>query len=161
MQDMLVRLVDLPDIKELERALINEGFIFRRPIAPEKRLLVEWTELNFSDYWASEVDVAFASGPVNCILAQYQESPVGFACYNVTAKNFFGPTGVLDEYRGRGIGKVLLIKALKALQELGYAYAIIGGVGPVEYYQKTVNAKIIEGSEQSIYNHLLKRNESN
>lgn len=82
---------------------------------------------------------------------------MGFACYESTAKNFFGPTGTLESERGKGIGKVLLIKSLESLRELGYVYAIIGGVGPAEFYEKAVGAKIIDGSEISIYQHLLKK----
>ena len=82
---------------------------------------------------------------------------MGFSCYETTAKNFFGPTGVLPAYRGIGIGKVLLIKALMSLRALGYAYAVIGGVGPAAYYQKVVGAVIIEGSGRSVYQDLLRK----
>jgi hypothetical protein len=34
---------------------------------------------------------------------------------------------------------------------MGYAYAIIGGAGPVDFYQKTVGAIEIEGSVPGIY----------
>ena len=157
MQDMLVRLTDLPHTRELEESLAKQGVVFRRPIAPEKRILVEWTKANFSDYWASEMDVAFSHHPVTCFIAQSEGQPVGFSCYETTAKNFFGPTGVIPAYRGTGIGKVLLIKALMSLRALGYAYAVIGGVGPAAYYQKVVGAVIIEGSGRSVYQDLLRK----
>jgi hypothetical protein len=38
----------------------------------------------------------------------------------------------------------------------GYAYAIIGGVGPVEFYAKTVGAIVIAGSQPGIYGGMLK-----
>ena len=31
------------------------------------------------------------------------------------------------------------------MRDAGYAYAIIGGVGPAEYYARTVGATLIEG----------------
>ena len=34
------------------------------------------------------------------------------------------------------------------MKEMGYAYAIIGGVGPAEFYEKTFDAKIIEDLTQ-------------
>ena len=43
------------------------------------------------------------------------------------------------------------------MREMGYAYAIIGGVGPAEFYEKAVGAKVIDGSEISIYQHLLRK----
>lgn len=70
--------------------------------------------------------------------------------------SFFGPTRVLDEYQGQGIGKALLIKSLEGLRELGYAYAVIGSVGPVEFYAKCCNAIIIPDSKPGIYKDFLK-----
>lgn len=157
MNDMLVRLTNLPSIRDLEEQLNQKGIIFRNPVAPEKELMVKWVATNFSDYWGSEMDVAFSCHPVNCYLAQEEGQPIGFACYETTAKNFFGPTGVLEKHRGLGIGKVLLVKSLESLRAMGYAYAIIGGVGPAAYYEKTVNAVLIESSEHSIYSNLLKK----
>ncbi|WP_422860353.1 GNAT family N-acetyltransferase [Flagellimonas sp. S174] len=157
MKDMLVRLVDLPDIGSEEKQLFQEeNMVFRKPIAAEKSLVLEWVEKNFSINWKDEVDVAFSNVPVTCFIAQRNQDILGFACFECSAKNFFGPTGVVPTERGKNIGKILLIKALQALKELGYAYAIIGGVGPNEYYEKVVNAKVIEGSEKSIYENLLK-----
>lgn len=157
MQDMLVRLLELPDISEEEKNLFeNEGIVFKRPITPEKSIVVNWVGKHFSTNWADETEAAFASLPVNCYIAQREQEILGFACFESTAKNFFGPTGVLPTERGKGIGKILLIKALLALKEMGYTYAIIGGVGPASYYEQVVDAKIIEKSEKSIYQNLLK-----
>lgn len=158
MKDMLVRLIELPDISEVERKLIEKDkILFRRAIAPEKILVAEWVMEHFGEYWKAEVEVAFSRQPVACWLAQRGSQILGFACYESTARNFFGPTGTLESERGRGIGKVLLIKSLQSLREMGYAYAIIGGVGPAEFYQKAVGAKAIDGSEVSLYQNLLRR----
>ena len=43
------------------------------------------------------------------------------------------------------------------MRDDGYAYAIIGGVGPAEYYAKTVGATLIEGSSPGIYDFGLHR----
>lgn len=158
MQDMLVRLIGLPDVSlEEARLLKKEKIVLRRAIAPEKHLASEWVLKHFGEYWQSEVEVAFSRQPVSCWLAQRGNDILGFACYECTARNFFGPTGTLESERGKGIGKILLIKSLESMRELGYAYAIIGGVGPAEFYQKTVNAKIIDGSEISIYENLIRK----
>ncbi|RIV69770.1 GNAT family N-acetyltransferase [Flagellimonas aequoris] len=157
MQDMLVRLLDLPDITKAEKQLLEkEHIVFRKPIPPEKSIVVNWVRENFSVNWADETAAAFSNLPTTCFIAQKEQSILGFACFESTAKNFFGPTGVLPSERGKDIGKVLLVKSLMALHEMGYAYAIIGGVGPATYYEKTVGAKIIEKSERSIYQNLLK-----
>ncbi|MGK7391375.1 MAG: GNAT family N-acetyltransferase [Candidatus Cyclobacteriaceae bacterium M2_1C_046] len=156
MKDMLVKLLSLPDPGPKEENLNREGIIFRKPIAPEKSIVRDWVLKNFSTYWANEVDAAFGNSPVTCFIAQKGNDLVGIACYEATYKNFFGPTGTLEAYRNKGIGEVLLLKSLSAMKEMGYAYAIIGGVGPASYYSKIVNAVEITGSENSIYKHLLK-----
>lgn len=157
MQDMLVRLLDLPDTSGEESRLLETHEIrFRRPIPPEKNLVVDWVHSHFGRPWANEVETAFAFLPVRCFMAQRGQEILGFACYECTAPNFFGPTGVLPAMRGQGLGKILLVKSLLALREMGYAYAVIGGVGPVAYYRRTVDATIIEHSETGIYQNLLK-----
>lgn len=154
---MLVRLIGLPDVSlEEARLMKKEKIVFRRAIAPEKHLVSNWVLEHFGKYWKSETEVAFSRQPVSCWLAQRGNDILGFACYESTARNFFGPTGTVESERGKGIGKVLLIKALESMREMGYAYAIIGGVGPVGFYEKAVNAKTIEGSEQSIYENLIR-----
>lgn len=158
MKDMLVRLLALPDISLEEAALRdNENVVVRRALAPEKHLMSSWVLKNFGEYWQSEVEVAFSRQPVACWLAQRGNEILGFACYESTARNFFGPTGTVVNERGKGIGKILLIKSLESMHEMGYAYAIIGGVGPAEFYEKTVNARLIQGSEVSIYENLIRK----
>ena len=58
-------------------------------------------------------------------------------------RGFFGPTGVDPAYRGKGIGKALLLKCLEAMRNEGYGYAVIGGAGPVNFYEKCCGATVI------------------
>jgi hypothetical protein len=37
------------------------------------------------------------------------------------------------------------------MRDEGYAYAVIGGVGPAEYYRRAIGATVIEGSTPGIY----------
>ncbi|HEV7291263.1 MAG TPA: GNAT family N-acetyltransferase, partial [Devosia sp.] len=41
-------------------------------------------------------------------------------------------------------------------REAGYGYAVIGGAGPVEFYQKRLDAMVIPNSVPGIYAGLLK-----
>jgi hypothetical protein len=63
----------------------------------------------------------------------------------------------VPSHRGRGIGGALLIAGLWGLADLGYAYGIIGAAGPVEFYQKTVNAIVIPDSVPGVYTDMVKR----
>jgi predicted N-acetyltransferase YhbS len=80
---------------------------------------------------------------------------LGFACHDVTCRNFFGPAGVEPEARNNGIGTGLLFACLDDMRQQGFGYAIIGGVGPTAFYSKTVGAVPIEGSEPGVYRGLL------
>jgi|SRR5690554_3131987 len=157
MPDMLVKLYELPDIAQEMSRLAEVEIVVRHPIAPEKHIVVDWVRDVFGEAWASETEVAFTNQPISCYVAIHQDKVVGFACYDATVRNFFGPTGVDPAYRGKGIGKVLFLASLHAMRESGYAYAIIGGAGPVEFYAKTAGAVVIEGSVPGIYRGMLRR----
>jgi predicted N-acetyltransferase YhbS len=62
---------------------------------------------------------------------------------------------VVESARGLGVGKALLFKALEALRELGHAYAIIGGVGPKDFYANACGATEIPGSDPGVYADIL------
>lgn len=151
MPDMLVRLYDLPPFKEEKKA----DFQIRRAMAPDKLQVVEWVKEHSGVYAAGECDVCFSHTPVSCFIAAREEKIIGYACYDATAPDFFGPTKVLEEEQGKGIGRQLLLASLHAMREEGYGYAIIGSVGPAAFYEKCVNAVIIPDSDPGIYRNFL------
>ena len=156
MPDMLVKLYELPEIGPALKKMEKEGIEIRRAIAPEKHIVTQWVKDHFNMGWMSECEVAFANQPVSCYIAVKEGKLVGFACYDATCKDFFGPTGVDENYRGKGVGSALLLASLHAMAAQGYAYAIIGGAGPTEYYRKICGAIEIEGSKPGIYRGMLR-----
>ena len=155
MIDMLVRLYDLPDSAGLYEKVKSAGVTLRRARAFEKHTVAAFAKEHFSAKWVSEVEVALARQPITCFIATKDKKILGFACYDTTMRGFFGPTGVLEEARGLGLGKALLFKALEGIRDLGHAYAIIGGVGPREFYEKACGAIEIPGSDPGTYTDLL------
>ena len=156
MPDMLVKLYTLPPLNpDLERLRV-QGVVVRRALAPEKHLVVEWVRRLFNEHWASECDVSFARAPVSCFIATDRGHLAGFACYDATMRDFFGPTGVDPDRRGRGIGRALLIATLQAMRAEGYGYAIIGAVGPADFYAKAVGAVVIPDSSPGIFEGMLR-----
>ena len=155
MIDMLVRLYDLPDAADAYHEVAAAGVTLRRARAFERHSVVAFAREHFSAKWVSEIEVALSRQPVTCFIATREQQILGFACYETTQRGFFGPTGVAESARGMGLGKALLFKALEALHELGYAYAIIGGVGPREFYAKACGAIEIPVSDPGIYRDLL------
>ena len=153
--DMLVKLYELPASDEMVSRLAEGGISIRRALPPEKHKVLDWVRTNFSEAWASETEVAFSRQPVSCFIAIQQKKIVGFACHDAACRNFFGPTGVAPKARQGGIGKALLFACLEDMKHQGFGYAIIGGVGPAEFYAKAVGAVAIEGSAPGIYRGLL------
>lgn len=146
MPDILVKLYALDDSPP-----VVPGVVFRPPLPHEKSTVRAWIARHFNAGWADEFEVSFRAAPATSLLALRAERLVGFACYEVTARGFFGPTGVLPAERGRGLGVALLKRSLLALRTLGYAYAIIGAAGPVDFYVKTVGGIPIPDSEPGLY----------
>ncbi|MEP6693957.1 MAG: GNAT family N-acetyltransferase [Chloroflexota bacterium] len=153
---MLVRLYALPESASHVAALRAKGIDVHRALAPERHVVVGWVREHFGEAWASECAVSFGRLPISCFRAQRGQEILGFACYDSTAKAFFGPTGVLEQERKQGIGRALLLASLEAMAGEGYAYAIIGGVGPADFYAKAAGAVPIAGSDPGIYAGFLK-----
>lgn len=150
MPDMLVKLYELPPLAPALAAAARHGCVIRRALSTDRAATLAWVQPAFPS-WVAEVEAAFSRLPVTCFVAQREQKVVGFACYDATCANFFGPTAVAENERGHGVGRALLLAALHAQKEQGYAYAIIGGVGPAAYYTKAVGAVVIEGSSPGIY----------
>jgi GNAT superfamily N-acetyltransferase len=156
MADLLVNLLKLPQLDQHRVAIKSAGVVIRRAQPFEITPVVEFIENEFSVAWADEVSVGFSNKPVTVYLAITDSRIAGFGAYECTRRGFFGPTGVVEEMQGKGIGTAILLECLHGLREMGYVYGIIGGVGPVEFYQKSVGAIVIPDSEPGIYTDLLK-----
>lgn len=151
MADMLVNLLRLPPAGTALEALRAAGLVVRRARPWELTQVREFVGENFSRAWADEVSAGLVRQPVTVFVALREGRLVGFAAYECTRKNFFGPTGVIEGERGRGLGRALLLAALGGLRELGYAYAVIGGVGPAGFYERAVGARLIPDSSPGVY----------
>ncbi|MEP6706039.1 MAG: GNAT family N-acetyltransferase [Pyrinomonadaceae bacterium] len=155
MSDLLVNLLKLPPLEPILPAG-SPGVEIRRAQPFELTPVLDFIEENFSISWADEISVGFANKPVSVYIATRDAGVIGFAGYECTRRGFFGPTGVIETDRGRGLGKSLLVACLWGLRELGYVYGIIGGAGPTEFYQRAVGAIVIPDSEPGIYTDLLR-----
>jgi ribosomal protein S18 acetylase RimI-like enzyme len=157
MSDRLVKLYNLPEPAPYLKKLAAEGITVRRARAYEKFLVVEWVRKTFDLAWAGECDVAFSNQPVSCFIATQRGSILGFACYDSTFKNFFGPMGIAEEYRRRRIGSALLLECLHSISANGYAYAVIGAAGRAEeFYSQVIDSIEIKGSYPGVYTDRLK-----
>jgi GNAT superfamily N-acetyltransferase len=153
MSDLLVKLYALPPFS----VSLPPDVAVRRAFAAEKRFVCDWVAGRFDSGWASECEVAFARLPVACFVAVRERQLLGFACYDATARGFFGPTGVVELERKHGLGSALLSAALHDMAAQGYAYAIIGAADSVEFYRKHAGAIEIPDSDPGFYRGKIKR----
>ncbi len=154
MPDMLARLYDLPDPAPGLQRIAAAGLRIRHAEPWDRLRLREFVGKNFQDVWAMETERAFAATPITSYIGLKNAEIAGFAVYECTRRDYFGPTGVREDLCGSGLGAALLLACLGSMREMGYAYAIIGGVGPAKFYEKTVGAFLVPGSEAGIFGSL-------
>jgi GNAT superfamily N-acetyltransferase len=168
--DLLVRLYDLPSAAGATEALGGQGIAVRRAAAAERATVAAFARQHGSEGWAGECEAAFARQPLACFVAVVRapagktagyarepETLIGFAAYDAAAKGFFGPELVDPAWRGRGVGRALVLAALEAMRADGYGYAVIGWASSIDFYRRAVGATVIEGSEPGIYPPPLRR----
>lgn len=160
MGDILVRLYDLApfDTAGVDPAGSEAagGVSVRRVFSGERGLLLDFVGTHFFPAWVGECAVAMGGHPLPVWVAVAGGRIVGFACHDATTRGFFGPTGVEEGFRGRGIGKALLLATLGGMREAGYAYAVIGDPGPMGFYLDNLPAMEIPGSKPGFYRGMLR-----
>ena len=150
MHNMLVRLYDLADSAAPYHTTAQAGITVRRAEPWERSPFRAFIEDEFTERWADEAETAFSRLPISAYVAVRDGDIVGLAAYECTRRNYIWPTGVREKLRGQGIDAALLLRCLEALWQLGYGYAVIGGVEHIEFYEKVCSAFVIPGSEHGI-----------
>lgn len=156
MTDMLVKLYDLPPVApDLERQS-RRGIAVRRAMVYERGIIVQWVGRQFGPRWADECQIAFGRHPVGCYIAVADSQICGFCCTDCTFRGFLGPIGTHSDFRGKGVGRLLLLTALEGMRDRGYAYAVVGNVGNPTFFERSAGAVTIEGSTPGPYPESLK-----
>lgn len=166
MADMLVKLYALPELAPVLAEQKAKGVEIRQAHPDEKYIISNWVREYVNPGWAVGCETALEQRPPTCYIAVEKDSAhiptnnpynlpseilLGFAVYDVVAKGIFGPIGVREDRQDNRIGTALLLTCLHRMAADGYAYAVIGWAGPVEWYARTVGATIIEGSEPGVF----------
>lgn len=155
--DMIVNLNNLPE-NTWDKEFQDNKIKIKRAFPGDKAKILAFVKDNFSESWIYEAEHAILSDVPKCFIATVDGKVIGFACFDSSAKGFFGPIGVDPSMRGKKIGEALLIRTLNAMKEYGYWYAIIGWVSDAEnFYRKTVGAEFIQNGtpENSVYSNLI------
>ena len=155
MPDMLVHLLKIERPDGLLAELREKGVVVRRANAWEMTPIREFILKHFGAGWADEVIPAYSRQPTSLFIAIRDGKVIGFGAFDATRRGFFGPTGVAENERGTGVGKALLLACLIGMREAGYVYGIIGGAGPVSFYEKCCAGVVIPDSVPGIYTDML------
>ena len=151
--DMLVSLTHLPEIPELGDIRVI------RVLPPNKGMVLDFIYKHFGQGWSDESSIALSRQPNSCFIAVRENQILGFACYDATAKGYFGPIGVDPEVRGKKIGQALLLSCLHAMAWDGYGYAVIGDCDDAAGFYRTIGAVPIPDSsrQNTVYSRMLFR----
>ena len=157
MADMLVKLYNIPCSHDIEENLLKKGIRIKKALAPDRSRIVAFSRACAKDDYSDEVQAAFSNNPITCYIAVREKELIGFACYEATARNFFGPMAVLESERKKGVGRALLFKSLESMRELGYAYAVIGwpAKSAVSFYKRCVDAIMIDEKSSGVYKRMI------
>lgn len=145
--------VDLAEVR-IDAKMMPAGIEISPPQACDERAPA-WIDETFGGAWSSE---AYAG---DTIVARRAGAPIGFATIDTKGLRYawldgmarehdvglFGPFGVAPDERRNGLGSLLLMHALGALRERGYARALIAAVKDdrlERYYRESAGARVAE-----------------
>ena len=151
-QKEILRIVEEPrdlavDLKCFVPAYTHLTCHVRKANSSDFGKLVSFVSEEFGERWLHSIEYGFRTYKENVpiYIAEQKEVIVGFACYDVVRgkKGLFGPMGTAKQNRVKSVGKQLLHCSLHSMKQDGYEYAIIGQAGPVEFYERCCNARLI------------------
>lgn len=128
----------------LEVRLRRDGVVIRRLEVHHRDSFDRYLTRRWQPAWRTEA--LMAMDPERRLppgfLALANGAIAGFAVYDSTRPGWFGPTGVNEELRGRGLGEALLRACLRDWQAEGRDRCEIAWIGPMAFYSRTVGARI-------------------
>jgi predicted N-acetyltransferase YhbS len=148
----------LVDLYQLEFTYPSIPVSIKRALSPDSDAILTFIKTHFSERWVSEAKSGLYKTQPTCFIATDDKKIIGFACYDATAKGYFGPMGVDSNYRKKGIGSALVMKCMESMYHDGYGYAIIGAVSAhsFHFYNQICGATPIPNSK-AIYGRLFDR----
>ncbi|NUM70916.1 MAG: GNAT family N-acetyltransferase [Ignavibacteriaceae bacterium] len=131
------------DTSDEEKALEADSIQIKRAEPNEKDEILDWIDSTWKA-WHGEVEAAFRNDPVSLHIAKIDGKVRAFSAYecNNIGTGWFGPMGTGPEFRGKGVGGILLKRCLADLKRMGYVKAIIPWVGPIPFYMHHCGSKV-------------------
>jgi GNAT superfamily N-acetyltransferase len=137
--------VSLDDIRN-EPVLKKEGYKYERVQPGDFDITYDFVKHQFpNNTWATEVKFSFTFSPPTTFIAKdTNNNIVGWATHSQFFPGSFGPTGVKESLRGKGIGTILFLWCLWDIKQKGVEICEIMWVGgdTVKFYSKVIGAYI-------------------
>ncbi|HVR43612.1 MAG TPA: GNAT family N-acetyltransferase [Thermoanaerobaculia bacterium] len=115
-----------------------------RASAVESDDIAAFITARFGALWAFEAARAMRNDPPTVFVARGRSGEIGgFAAYEAVnvGLGFFGPMGVAESLRGRGLGRRLLLASLRDLRRMGHARAVISWTANAAFYTSVCGAR--------------------
>lgn len=141
--------VDKRDFPKEEPLKEINGYKISRALQKDKEETVAFIKKHFGKgTWPEETLISFENDPLTTFIVRdiNNYKLVGFATHSAQHPGSFGPTGVLRNLRGKGIGGLLLKWCLWDIKQMGIDKCIIKWVaGRTKYfYLKSAKARIFQ-----------------
>ena len=137
-------------------AIDRAGIYTQREHRTPERIL-GWIDDTFGGTWSSEANAGaswYASDAAGLAgFCSYAPHGLRYAWLRDwqqrPAVGIFGPLGVAERARGRGLGRALLHAGMFGLRERGYRQALVPAVSPelVPFYERNANARVVEDAD--------------
>lgn len=122
----------------------NQGYEIMVASQEDKNDIKNFLTGEFSKSWFIEISAVFkkgAKGILSILKDKQTDDLVGFAAINCTNENWFGPMGVSERLRGRGLGSILLLHNLYHARKAGLERIVIPWADE-GFYKRVIGAKI-------------------
>lgn len=134
------------DVIRKEPATKKEGYEYERVQPKDFDETYSFVKHQFPlGTWAEEALISFKFNPPTTFIAKNNRNEIiGWATHSLFFPGSFGPTGVLDSLRGKGIGTELLLWCLWDIKQKGLKMCEIMWVDEdnIKFYSKVVGAYI-------------------
>jgi GNAT superfamily N-acetyltransferase len=123
------------------RQRVPAGATVARVLAPDAGAVEAFCHEHFPQ-WVPELARGIEHGCCHAATDDATGAVLGFAAHSVNRAGWFGPTGVSEAARGRGLGGALLAACCRDLELAEYRDCEIAWIGPIAFYAKTAGATV-------------------
>ena len=123
-------------VVRLEEDLVGGGTTIRLAEPGEKDRIRDFVREKSGFSWSFEAARAIGPKGSGVWIAEDGGDITAFSVFGALEHHWFGPIGVSEDRRKKGLGSVLLFKTLQSMKDLGIPRAIIPWTGHLYFYSQ-------------------------